>query len=290
MTNQNTEDHLKRALKEGNLINVGQNSISKENKKGMISTDSKFNKTYFKYNLPIGIDFGKSLKPNNFLTSLEILDRILEIPNISEQNRFKLENLRLYLTTGKIWHYKRELKTLLEDDIIKQEKAKETKSPKEITENTFISLLISLHFILTQASITNVKWVSQNQILTYIESTDQKKILHEWKTKNYGKLPEDLIFLSLISQTLIQKISQLNIPEDQYCQLNDLKNLVISAKFSKILNILSLKLNSLSPIYLSSIKSASNSKDKEATRQVSSDINNIFIYRILVTLNILQKE
>ena len=290
MTNQNNEDQLKRALEEGNLITVGQKLISKETEKELISIDSKFNKTYFKYNLPIGIDFGKSLQPNNFLTSLEILDRILEVPKISEKNRFKLENLRLYLTTGKIWHYKHELNTFLKEDTNQNEKEKETNSPKELIENNYKSLLISLHFILAQVSTTNVKWVSQNQLLSFIESEDQKNILREWKTKNYGKLPEDAIFLSLISQTLIHKILSLDLPEDQYQDLNELKSLAISAKFSKILNIISAKLNTLSSVYLSSLKLENISKDKDLSTQALSDINNVIIYRFLRTLNILQNE
>ncbi len=118
MTNQSKDDHLKKAFEDGKLINVGQKSISKEkeNEEEMVQIDSKFNQTFFKYNLPIGIDFGKSLKPNNFLTSLEILDKTLQIPKISENIRFKLENLRLFLTASKIWHYKQELSSFLKEE------------------------------------------------------------------------------------------------------------------------------------------------------------------------------
>ena len=215
MTNENSENQLKKAMEEGNLITVGQKSISKEKEKEMVSIESKFNQTFFKYNLPIGIDFGKSLKPNNFLTSLEILDKTLQIPKISEKNRFKLENLRLLLTTGKIWHYKHDLKSFLKKEEKKYKKDKKDKSSKKIPKNHFISLLTSLNFILNQSSTANVNWVSQNQILNYVDSEDQKNILREWKTKNYGKLPEDAVFLSLISQTLIHQISILDLSEDK---------------------------------------------------------------------------
>ena len=288
MTNQNDENQLKKALEEGNLITVGQKTISEENEKELISIDSTFNKTFFKYNLPIGIDFAKSLKPYNFLISLEILDRILENPKISEKNRYKLENLRLYLTTGKIWHYKQELNVYLKEKNNKEEK--ELQSPYVISQNNFISLLTSLHFILNQASTTNVKWVSQTQILDLIESEDQKNILREWKTKNYNKLPEDAIFMSLISQTLIHKILLFNLPEDQQSELNDLKNLAIATKFSKILDIVTRKLNILSPLSLSSFEFANTTIDNEKSTQIPPDINNIIIYRILVTLYILLDE
>ena len=220
MTNQNGENQLKRAMEEGNLITVGQKSISKEKEKEkeMVLIESKFNQTFFKYNLPIGIDFGKSIKPNNFLTSLEILDKTLQIPKISEKIRFKLENLRLFLTTGKIWNYKHELNSILKKEEKKYKKEKKDKkdtSSKKISENHFISLLTSLHFILNQTSTSNISWVSQNQILKYVDSEDQKNMLREWKTKNYGKLPEDAVFLSLISQTLIHQISILNLSEDE---------------------------------------------------------------------------
>jgi hypothetical protein len=276
-------------LEEGNLITIGQKSISKE--KEFVSIDSKINQSFFKHNLPIGIDFGKSLKPNNFLTSLEILDRTLQIPKISEKIRFKLEKLRLFLTTGKIWHYKQELKSFLKKEEKQQEKnSKKDKSTKKISDNHFTSLLISLHIILNQTSTTNIKWVSQNQILKYVDSEDQKNILREWKTKNYGKLPEDTVFLSLISQTIIHQILLLKLTENQNSKLNNLINLAYSAKFSKILEIVTGKLKIISPFYLSSLNLANESVNKEKTPQTHSDINNFIIYQILGTLNILQEE
>lgn len=291
MTNQSKDDHLKKAFEDGKLINVGQKSISKEkeNEEEMVQIDSKFNQTFFKYNLPIGIDFGKSLKPNNFLTSLEILDKTLQIPKISENIRFKLENLRLFLTASKIWHYKQELSSFLKEE---EEKEKKEKN-KETTEKHFISLLISLNFILNQASTTNIKWVSQNQILKFVDSEDQKNILREWKNKNYGKLPEDAVFLSLISQTLIHQISLLNLPLDEKfesIELNNLKNLAISAKFSEIQQIIADKLKKLTPNYLPSINLVNDSIKTENSSQIQPDFNNVILYRILDALYILQNE
>lgn len=291
MTNQSNDDHLKKAFEDGKLINVGQKSISKEkeNEEEMVQIDSKFNQTFFKYNLPIGIDFGKSLKPNNFLTSLEILDKTLQIPKISEDIRFKLENLRLFLTASKIWHYKQELSSFLKEE---EEKEKKEKN-KETTEKHFISLLISLNFILNQASTTNIKWVSQNQILKFVDSEDQKNILREWKNKNYGKLPEDAVFLSLISQTLIHQISLLNLPLDEKfesIELNNLKNLAISAKFSEIQQIIADKLKKLTPNYLPSINLVNDSIKTENSSQIQPDFNNVILYRILDALYILQNE
>ncbi|MHA1511991.1 MAG: hypothetical protein ACTSRX_09770 [Promethearchaeota archaeon] len=298
MTNQGNETELKRALEEGNLITVGQKSISKDNEEELVFIDSKINKTFFKYNLPIGIDFGKSLKPYNFLTSLEILDRTLQIPKISEKKRFKLENLRLYLTTGKIWHYKHELNSFLKEDVKdqedqenkKDEKDKKQKSHDVISENHFISLLISLNFILNQASTSNIKWVSKNQILKYINSLDHKTMLSEWKTNNFGKLPDDTIFLSLISQTLIQQKLLLDLSEDQKNNLKNLKKLAISAKFSKIRQIVASILKTISPLYLSFSTLADDSIEKEKLTQNQLDLNDIIIYRNLDTLNILQNE
>ena len=307
MTNQGNENELKRALEEGNLITVGQKSISKDKKEELVFIDSKINKTFFKYNLPIGIDFGKSLKPYNFLTSLEILDRTLQIPKISEKKRFKLENLRLYLTTGKIWHYKHELNSFLKDEekdqedqenkkdhedqeFKKDQKDKKQKSHDVISENHFISLLISLNFILNQASTSNIKWVSKNQILKYINSLDHKTMLSEWKTNNFGKLPDDTIFLSLISQTLIQQKLLLDLSEDQKVKLNNLKTLAISAKFSKIRQIVANILKTITPLYLSYPNLMNDSIEKELLTQNQLDLNNIIIYRNLDTLNILQNE
>jgi hypothetical protein len=293
MTNQNSEDQLRRAMEEGNLITVGQKSISNEKEKGLVSIDSKFNQTFFKYNLPIGIDFGKSLKPNNFLTSLEILDKTLQIPNLSEKNRFKLENLRLFLTTGKIWHYKHDLKLFLKKE---EKKFIIDKSSKKISENPFISLLTSLNFILNQASTANVSWVSQNQILNYVDSEDQKNILREWKTKNYGKLPEDAVFLSLISQTLIREISILNLSADKNRQkenkneLYELLNHAISAKFSEIRKIVDNILNKLNSLNLSSPNLSEDSIPIKNSVQTHPDSNIFIIYHILCTLNILQNE
>ncbi len=307
MTNQNNENQLRKAFEDGDLISVGQKSISKEKKEELLPIESKFNQTFFKYNLPIGIDFGKSLKPNNFLTSLEILDKTLQITKISEGNRFRLENLRLFLTTGKIWHYKQELNSFL-----KEEEEKEEKEEKEInetyekndetSEKQFISLLISLNFILNQASTTNINWVSQNQILEYVDSQDQRNILREWKSKNYGKLPEDAVFLSLISQTLIHQISLLNLPLDEKIKLNELidldnlKNLAISAKFSEIHQITTdkidklKKLKKITPNYLPSKNLTDDSIKAEKSSQIHPDFNNVILYRILDTLNILQNE
>lgn len=298
MTNQGNENELKRALEEGNLITVGQKSISKDKEEELVFIDSKINKTFFKYNLPIGIDFGKSLKPYNFLTSLEILDRTLQIPKISEKKRFKLENLRLYLTTGKIWHYKHELNSFLKEEVKdhedqenkKDQKDKTQKSHDVISENHFISLLISLNFILNQASTSNIKWVSKNQILKYINSLDHKTMLSEWKTNNYGKLPDDTIFLSLISQTLIQQKLLLDLSEDQKDNLKNLKKLAISAKFSKIRQIVASILKTISPLYLSFSTLADDSIEKEKLTQNQLDLNDIIIYRNLDTLNILQNE
>jgi len=293
MTNQNSENQLKKAMEEGNLITVGQKSITKEKKKEMVSIESKFNQTFFKYNLPIGIDFGKSLKPNNFLTSLEILDKTLQIPKISEKNRFKLENLRLLLTTGKIWHYKHELKSFLKKE---EKNYKKDKSSKKISKNHFISLLTSLNFILNQSSTTNVNWVSQNQILNYVDSEDQKNILREWKTKNYGKLPEDAVFLSLISQTLIHQISILDLSEDKKDQkekkneLNELLNHAISAKFSEIRKIVDNKLKKLNFPNPSSHYLSEDSILNQNSAQTNPDSNIFIIYHILCTLNILQNK
>ncbi len=295
MTNQGNENDLKRALEEGNLITVGQKSISKDKEEELVFIDSKINKTFFKYNLPIGIDFGKSLKPYNFLTSLEILDRTLQISKISEKKRFKLENLRLYLTTGKIWHYKHELNSFLIEEEKDQEDNKDKKDKKRkpqdvISENHFISLLISLNFILNQASISNIKWVSKNQILKYINSLDHKTMLSEWKTNNYGKLPDDTIFLSLISQTLIQQKMLLDLSEDQKNKLNNLKNLAISAKFSKIRQIVANILKTITPSYLPFPNLANDSIEKDKLTQNQLDLNSILIYRNLDTLSILQNE
>lgn len=305
MNNQRSDNQLKKAMEEGNMISVGQNLISKEKKEiknEMVAIDSKFNKTFIKYNLPIGIDFEKSLKPNNFITSLEILDRTLQIPKISEKNRFKLENLRLSLTTGKIWHYKHELNSFLKEkekeEGKKKENNKEPDEKKKISEKHFKSLLISIIFLLNQASETNIKWVSQNQILKFIDSQDQKNILREWKTKNYGKLPEDTVFLSLISQTLIHQISLLNLPLDEKFELNNLINLAIAAKFSKIRIIAAdkLKLMTSSHVssHVSSVVSSSNLVDEsilnEKSAQNQPDINNKNLHRILDTLTILQNE
>ncbi len=301
MTNQGNENDLKRALEEGNLITVGQKSISKDKEEELVFIDSKINKTFFKYNLPIGIDFGKSLKPYNFLTSLEILDRTLQISKISEKKRFKLENLRLFLTTGKIWHYKHELNSFLieeEKDQEDQENKKDQEDNKDkkrkpqdvISENHFISLLISLNFILNQASISNIKWVSKNQILKYINSLDHKTMLSEWKTNNYGKLPDDTIFLSLISQTLIQQKMLLDLSEDQKNKLNNLKNLAISAKFSKIRQIVANILKTITPSYLPFPNLANDSIEKDKLTQNQLDLNSILIYRNLDTLSILQNE
>ncbi len=300
MADRGNENQLKKALEEGNLIIVGQKSILKDKEKEMVPIDSKFNKSFLKYNLPIGIDFGKSLKPNNFLTSLEILDRTLQIPKISEKNRFKLENLRLFLTTGKIWHYKHELNLLLTEkeevekvEVEKVEKdngCKEGKSHEEILENHFISLLISLNFILNQASTTKIKWVSKNQILKFIDSQDQKNMLRQWKTNNYGKLQEDTVFLSLISQTLIHQISLLDFPKIQKSELNNLINLAISAKFSKIRQITSDKLKLISSFHVPTPNLTKNSVSEEKSPQNQHNINNKTLYNILDTLKILQNE
>ena len=302
MTNENSENQLKKAMEEGNLITVGQKSITKEKEKEMVSIESKFNQTFFKYNLPIGIDFGKSLKPNNFLTSLEILDKTLQIPKISEKNRFKLENLRLLLTTGKIWHYKHELKSFLKKEEKnykkdkkekKEKKEKKDNSSKKISKNHFISLLTSLNFILNQSSTANVNWVSQNQILNYVDSEDQKNILREWKTKNYGKLPEDAVFLSLISQTLIHQISILDLSEDKKekkNELNELLNHAISAKFSEISKIVDNKLKKFNFSNPSSHNSSEDSILNQNSAQTNPDSNIFIIYHILCTLNILQNK
>ncbi len=299
MTNQNNDEQLRKALEEGNLISVGQKSISiEEEEKEMVPIESKINQTFFKYNLPIGIDFEKSLKPNKYLTTLEILDRTLQISIISEDIRFKLENLRLFLTTGKIWHYKKELKSFLN----KVEEDNKDVSHKENSEKHLISLLTSLYLILNQASTVQVKWVSQNQILKYIDSENKKKMMREWKTKKYGKLPEDAIFLSLISQTLIHQILSLNLPLDEKNHkddLNDLKILAISAKFSKIKQITADNLDKLDKLdklkkitsnYLPSINSTDDLIIDENTSQMQSDFNKVILFRILDTLNILQNE
>lgn len=293
MANHNSENQLRIAMEEGNLITVGQKSISKDNEEEMFPIESKFNQTFFKYNLPIGIDFGKSLKPNNFLTSLEILDKTLQIPKISEKIRFKLENLRLFLTTGKIWHYKHELSSFLKKE---EKNYKKDKFSKKISENLFISLLTSLRFILNQSSTTNVSWVSQNQILKYVDSEDQKNILREWKIKNYGKLPEEAVFLSLISQTLIHQMSILNLSEDKKEQkrtkndINDLLNLAISAKFSNIRQIADNKLNELTSLNPSSPDLAEKSILNKKSTQTQPDIKTIILYRILKTLDVLKNE
>ena len=45
MTNQNDDNQLKKAFEDGNLISVGQKSISKEKEKDMIPIESKISKT-----------------------------------------------------------------------------------------------------------------------------------------------------------------------------------------------------------------------------------------------------
>jgi len=115
-------------------------------------------------------------------------------------------------------------------------------------------------------------------------------MLSEWKTNNFGKLSDDTIFLSLISQTLIQQNLLLDLSEDQKNKLNNLKNLAISAKFSKIRQIVANILKTITPSYLPFPNLANDSIEKDELTQNQLDLNNAILYRILDTLSILQNE
>ncbi len=73
-------------------------------------------------------------------------------------------------------------------------------------------------------------------------------------------------------------------------ELNNLKNLAISAKFSEIQQIIADKLKKLTPNYLPSINLVNDSIKTENSSQIQPDFNNVILYRILDALYILQNE
>ena len=291
--NNHQDDQLKRALEEGNLISIGQDLTSKETRKKPVSIpiDIRNFTSSFNYNLPIGIDFAKSINPINFLTTLEILDKILQSPKIPEKIKYKFENLQILLTNGKIAQYKDELTSFLKSEKKKVEKGEKGKTREEANKREYqlISLLTSLLFILKDSSIQKktVVWASKKQFLELIDSENPKNTLREWKTKNYGKLPENGVFLSLISQNLIYHIRSLNLSEDLFSGLQKLEEFTITMKFNKIVTVLKKKLNLLVSPKQSDVNNLEESISIEKIDPDDSYIWDDVHFRILDTLSIL---
>ncbi|RLI61250.1 MAG: hypothetical protein DRO88_13255, partial [Promethearchaeia archaeon] len=106
-------------------------------------------------------------------------------------------------------------------------------------------------------------------------------------TKNYGKLPENGVFLSFISQNLIYHIRSLNLSDDLFSGLQKLEEFAITMKFKKIITVLKKKLNLLISPKQSDVN---NPEESISIKKIDPDDSHIWDdahIRILDTLSIL---
>src|SRR6056297_1232632 len=102
------DEDLEKALESGDFINVG----SLEDKEGVSSSDLKkisFDLKLPEYNDLIGIEFSKTIPPEAYLVSTQLLELVTDLPKIDKQKRYFLQSLLNELLLGNASKYKNDL-------------------------------------------------------------------------------------------------------------------------------------------------------------------------------------
>lgn len=233
MAPDDDEEELKKALERGDFITIGPKSVSKLTP-SPIPTEKvadKLSVKYFQYNTPIGIDFQKSIDPLLYLSALNLLDLLIQLPLISTEIRYTLESLRNDLAIGHFTDFHHRLFEYININHenlplifplfdpsynIKQkvtEKPPATPQPTAQDRLEFTDLLnyrllaFLLGIILNEGGKIVHKWPSIKELDDLISQKDQRKIkLREWAST--PSLATKDTFIALIANFIFSFISK----------------------------------------------------------------------------------
>jgi hypothetical protein len=211
------KNDLLRALESGDFISIGSDVKTSNTAGGQTNVHLETNIEFSKMNMPIGIDFGKTLPPLIYLTSVNVLEKIAQLPGISNTDRFELESLKNLLFLGKVADYIQDLDKIFESNINLQK--------KDSMKNLLQPFVNVISFLLENFSQKNTKFVKKKDMLEFLDAieTKRKAILSEWK--NNFKYPIETVEIAIIIETLIWFLIQRIEPEYRE-QLSDV-NIVI---------------------------------------------------------------
>ena len=97
-----TDEELREALKKGDILSIGKSIDNESIVKSDFFEEITDQNQILKYNIPIGIDFTKSIHPSLFFANKELIEESILFLSLSNENRFSLDSLRSFLIQGKI--------------------------------------------------------------------------------------------------------------------------------------------------------------------------------------------
>jgi hypothetical protein len=213
------DEDLLNALGQGNIISVGPSKDGKTEPEMETLPNIELNVNIEQYNHPIGIDFAKSLPPLNYVTLSELLERILDLTNLSTECRFDLETYQNYILQGKI----AELRNLIHSTEPNQTSSQKKGGKKGSIDPQLSNMVKFLLLFLEAPPKQDQKWLPREKFLTLIDKkSDIKKLLKEYRQDS--TLSSEAMHYLLIIKTLldlIQRHFSSNLKPDIIDQIQD---------------------------------------------------------------------
>jgi len=251
---KNDED-LEQALQNGNLITIG--TAANEDEKALDSAiPVELELPYFQFNSPIGIDFTKCFSPDIYLLCTEILEKLAELPNVTQDLRYHIENLKNFLVFGKLVDFLNELRSL---NLINPPNNENKKIP---FDSTLFQIAVNCFgFIIHNTSSSNqlTNWIDLPKLKQYVSNPeDSKAFLKE--IKNEISFPSDQVYKSFINRLFFQMIITHLPSKESISYWNEIKTLISLEKHDQIESVLKSRI-SLQPKLLTPANSLDNSND-----------------------------
>ena len=197
------DDELLNALGQGNIISVGASPDGKKPPELETLPNIEININIEQYNHPIGIDFTKSLPPLYYITLSELLEKLLDLTNLSNECRFELETFHNYIVQGKIAEFRETIQSLEQSTGSASKKQSKIETSDQSYTNLVKFLLLFLHI----PPKKETRWLAQEKFATLLESkTDIKKMLKEYRQNS--SLTSDSIQYITIILTLISLLQK----------------------------------------------------------------------------------
>lgn len=230
------DDDLLNALGQGNIISVGASPDGKKLPELETLPNIEINVNIEQYNHPIGIDFAKSLPPLYYITLSDLIERLLDLTNLSNGCRFELETFHNYILQGKIAEIREAIQSL---DQINASSSKKS-SKKETVDHSSTNLVKFLLLFLHVQPKKEIHWLSMEKFATIIEAkADIKKLLKDFR-QNSSLSAESMHYITILL-TLINLLQKYQVSSFNYEIILQLQQNALNQDYDQVEKILSEK-------------------------------------------------